>query len=61
MYIVILPDGTRHSAWETRQQAGQQVKGLLEAGYFRATRNKVPPGTVVFDRAVQAENGHYYA
>ena len=52
MWIVVLNDDTRHSAWRSRQEAKHQVKTLLECGY---KRNRIE-----LDETVSCENGHYY-
>ena len=52
MWIVLLCDGTRHSAWRSRREALHQARTLLEYGY---KRNRIE-----LDETVSCGNGHYY-
>jgi hypothetical protein len=52
MFIVILSNGVRHSAWDKRNEAAKQLAVLREYGY------KNP--RIEFDDTVNCENGHYY-
>lgn len=52
MYIVVLHDGTWHSAWDTAEEAGHQRDALNGLGFWGVI--------VIHDMTVMVENGHYY-
>jgi hypothetical protein len=52
MYIVLLPDNTRHSAWDDAYQAVEQIRVLWNEGYNGCS--------ISYDETVRCENGHYY-
>jgi len=52
MYIVIVPNGLRHSAWMSANEAANQARVLREHGYKRVR--------IEYDSTVSCENGHYY-
>ena len=61
MYLVILPGGRRHSAWNTRKEAVHQKEVLKAHGYRpQDIDGRYEDLTVEFDPTVVCENGHYY-
>ena len=52
MYIVILKNGVRHSAWSSMVEAKNQVAVLKDYGYKHIR--------IEFDETVVCESGHYY-
>ena len=64
MWIVIFGNKTRHSAWNSKQEAIQQAKVLEAVGYIRGNQGKddlwLLSDFVIFDETVQCRNGHYY-
>lgn len=44
----------RHSAWETKSEAMEQVRVLIEYGYREGKL------FIKYDETVRCENGHYY-
>ena len=64
MWIVKFDDNSKHSAWDTKREALQQVKILEQNGYIRLHRRDGNNGTlndfVEYDATVSCENGHYY-
>jgi len=57
MWIVIFGDKTRHSAWNSRKEAIEQVKVLADN---RIIKPIVLSDFVYYDDTVTCENGHYY-
>ncbi|MDO8472619.1 MAG: hypothetical protein Q7T05_02250 [Dehalococcoidia bacterium] len=57
MYLVLLPGGRRHSAWDTKAQADHQKEVLEDHGYKPQWGEDLE---VEFDPTVVCENGHYY-
>jgi len=60
MWIVILGDNTRHSAWDSKQEAIKQVKVLQDYGYIKPTKESPIKSFIEYDKTVDCENGHYY-
>ena len=56
MWIVLLGDDTRHSAWSSKSEALHQAEVLYENGYIGSNTRDF----VIYDRTVQCKNGHYY-
>lgn len=58
MWIVLLDDNTRHSAWLSRRSAVHQFEVVQDHGM--ASRSSTAGDNVVFDATVSCEDGHYY-
>ena len=59
MWIVTLPNGTRHSAWNSKREAKRQADVCYEHGMGRDNGRRLEI-TVEYDDTVHCENGHYY-
>lgn len=62
MWIVLLEDNTRHSAWMSKAAALTQVDVLRANGYYRDRH--APPdyrqSRVLFDATTRCDDGFYY-
>lgn len=52
MWIVIINETVRHSAWTNFQDATSQMRVLKDSGYKSVCIRR--------DQTVSCENGHYY-
>lgn len=51
MYLVKI-EGEKHSAWNTKKEAINQIRVLKDCGYKSLSYD--------FDSTIDTENGHYY-
>jgi hypothetical protein len=59
MWIVLLKNKVRHSAWLTKGQAVHQLEVLRDAGVIKLY-NQPLKAFITFDDTVSCEDGHYY-
>ena len=60
MFIAMLEENEKHSAWDTFEEAQHQVEVLRENGYYQHIMDFHSADFVEQDDTVSCENGHYY-
>lgn len=60
MWIVKFNDNTRHSAWNTKKKALNQIRVLKEHGLITMRFWQTAEDFTEFDETVHCEDGHYY-